>query len=307
MTDPFAAFQLPLAEWLQVASDVGIDWFRPAAQAMQAPIAYCLELIRRFLVACPPLAVVTVFGLLGWYRDGPWTGLFAAGSFLVIGAIGLWNDAMLTLAIVVVAVVFTTVVGLAVAIACVRSERLWAVIKVVLDVMQSTPSFVYLIPVVMLFGIGTVPGVIATMVFALPPMIKIAYLGLTGIPQELIEAGDAFGASDMQTLRRVRVPLALPAIATGLNQVIMFSLVMSTIVSMIGADGLGANVLRGVGRMDIGMAGSAGIAIALLALVLDRLSKNLGKGRRKRAAVPAVDESVRPSQIESLTARKEIV
>lgn len=284
MPDLFDQLHVPLDVWLQSLADWSVSVLRPATQAAQAPVAVALDFMQHALTGANPLAVLAIFLLAGWYGGGALTGLCSAAALLFIGMIGLWTDTMTTLSIVIVSVVFTVVTGLCLAILAAQSRRLWAVLRTVLDVMQSTPSFVYLVPVVMLFGIGTVPGVIATMIFSVPPMVKITYLGLTQIPDELIEVGESFGASSRQTLIHVRLPLAMPAIATGLNQVIMFSLVMSTIVSMIGAEGLGAVVLRGVGRMDIGTAGSAGLAIVFLALSLDRISRRLGRKRGPTAA-----------------------
>ncbi|CAN7668153.1 ABC transporter permease subunit [Caballeronia sp. LjRoot34] len=277
MPNLFEQLHLPLDVWLQAFADRSVGVLRPATQAAQVPIGVALDFIQHVLTSANPLVIIAIFLAAGWYGGGAITGLFSAAALLFIGMIGLWNDTMTTLSIVIVSVVFTVLIGLFLAIIAAQHRRFWAVLRTVLDVMQSTPSFVYLVPVVMLFGIGTVPGVIATMIFAVPPMVKITYLGLTQIPEELIEVGDSFGASRRQTLINVRLPLAMPSIATGLNQVIMFSLVMSTIVSMIGAEGLGAVVLRGVGRMDIGTAGSAGLAIVFLALSLDRMSKRLGR------------------------------
>lgn len=150
------------------------------------------------------------------------------------------------------------------------------VVKPILDAMQTTPAFVYLIPIVMLFGIGNVPGVVVTIIFALPPLIRLTDLGIRQVPEDLIEASKSFGATDMQMLFRVQIPVAMPSIMAGINQTLMLSLSMVVIASMIAVGGLGQMVLRGIGRLDMGLAALGGISIVLLAIVLDRMTQSLG-------------------------------
>ena len=173
--------------------------------------------------------------------------------------------------------------GLPIGIALARNQRAAGIIRPVLDAMQTTPAFVYLIPIVMLFGIGNVPGVIVTIIFALPPVIRLTILGINQVPEELIEAANAFGASTGQLLFRVQLPLAMPTIMAGVNQTLMLALSMVVIASMIAVGGLGRMVLRGIGRLDMGMAATGGLGIVLLAILLDRLTQVVGTDTRNRA------------------------
>ncbi|MGO4175521.1 ABC transporter permease [Bosea sp. TAF32] len=275
MNSWFENVRIPLDKWIQA----GIDWlvaeWRPAFQALRWPIAEALNWIQAFLGWVPPWAVCLFFLIAGWRLAGLRHGIFSAASFLLIGAMGLWQEAMTSIAILLTAVSFCIIIGVPLGIAAGRSNTFWAGLQPVLDVMQTTPSFVYLVPVVMLFGIGTVPGVIATIIFAMPPIIRLTNLGLRQVPVEAIEAGEAFGATEWQALMHVRMPLALPSIMAGLNQTLLMALVMSVIISMIGAEGLGLTVLRGIGALDVGLAGTGGLAIVLIAISLDRIAQGV--------------------------------
>ncbi len=185
---------------------------------------------------------------------------------------------MTSIAIVATSVVFASLIGLPIGVLLAESPLAWRIGKPLLDVMQTTPSFVYLVPVVMLFGIGTVPGTIATVIFATPALIKLTYLGIHSVPVESTEAGIAYGATRWQQLRYVKFPLAMETIKAGLNQTIMLSIVMSTIAAMIGAEGLGLTVLRGISRLDVGMAATGGLSLVFLALAIDGLTQTRGGG-----------------------------
>jgi glycine betaine/proline transport system permease protein len=192
-----------------------------------------------------------------------------------------------TLALVLTSVFFSIVIGLPMGIWLSRSDRAAAILRPVLDAMQTTPAFVYLVPVVMLFGIGNVPGVIVTIIFALPPLIRLTNLGIRQVPADLVEATRSFGATPMQLLFKVQMPLAKPTIMAGVNQTLLMSLSMVVIASMIAVGGLGQMVLRGIGRLDMGLATVGGLGIVLLAIVLDRITQAMGqrqKGKRLRAA-----------------------
>jgi glycine betaine/proline transport system permease protein len=247
--------------------------YRPLFQLLRIPIEQMLLWTNEGLKATPPVVLILAAGLLGTWRRGWAFAAFAAGSMFVMGWIGLWSASMTSISIVATSVVFAALVGIPVGILLSESETAWRIGKPVLDTMQTTPSFVYLVPVVMLFGIGTVPGAIATVVFATPPLIKLTYLGLTKVPTESTEAGLAFGATRLQLLVHVKLPLALDTIRAGMNQTIMLSIVMSSIAAMIGAEGLGLTVLRGIARLDVGMAATGGLCLVLLALVMDGLTQ----------------------------------
>ena len=199
-----------------------------------------------------------------------------------VGFLGLWSEMMTTLAMVTSSVLFCVIIGVPLGILASRGERFAAILRPVLDVAQTTPSFVYLIPVVMLFSIGTVPGIIATVIFAMPPMIRLTNLGIRQVQADAIEAARAFGSTPSQILWKVQVPLAMPTIMAGLNQTIMLSLSMVVIAAFIGAGGLGEPVFEGLNALRVGLAGIGGIGIVLLAMVLDRITQALGEPTRKK-------------------------
>lgn len=194
---------------------------------------------------------------------------------LLIWDLQLWDDAMGTLALVIVAAVISLIIGIPIGILAAKSESLEGLMRVILDFMQTMPSFVYLIPAVIFFGLGEVPGVIATVIFSMPPAIRLTELGIRQIPKELVEVADAFGAKPSQKLVKVELPVAMPTIMAGVNQCIMLALSMTVIASMIGAGGLGYQVLYGIQRVDIGTGFEAGLAIVIIAIILDRLTQNI--------------------------------
>ncbi len=194
-----------------------------------------------------------------------------------VGLIGAWSETMTTLSLVITAVVLCVMVGLPLGIAAARSDRAEATIRPILDAMQTLPAFVYLVPVVMLFGTGKVPGVIVTFIFAVPPLIRLTNIGIRQVPEETVEASLAFGSTPKQMLWEVQVPLAMPTILAGVNQSIMLALSMVVIASLIAVEGLGQMVNRGIGRLDVGLAAVGGIGIVLMAIVLDRITQSIGK------------------------------
>jgi glycine betaine/proline transport system permease protein len=203
-------------------------------------------------------------------------GVLVMVGFTVIGLIGVWKAAMTTLSLIITAVTFCIIIGLPLGIACAKSDRVQLVVRPILDVMQTLPAFVYLVPIVMLMGIGNVPGVMVTIVFALPPILRLTNLGLREVPASLIEAAYSFGSSPRQVLLKIQMPLALRPIMAGVNQTLMMALAMTVISSMIAVDGLGMIVLRGIGRLDMGLAAIGGIGIVILAMILDRVTQEVG-------------------------------
>jgi glycine betaine/proline transport system permease protein len=279
---PFQEAVIPLGDWV----DQGLDWlvehFRAVFQAIRWPIDGTLSGIEATLLAVPDLLMILVFGLLAWQAGGKRLGLGAVVSLALVGLIGAWAEAMVTLALVLTSVVFCILLGLPTGIWLARSDRAAAVIRPVLDAMQTTPAFVYLVPVVMLFGIGNVPGVVVTIIFALPPLIRLTNLGIRQVPTDLVEAARSFGASKRQLLFKVQLPLAMPTIMAGVNQTLMLALSMVVIASMIAVGGLGQMVLRGIGRLDMGLATIGGVGIVLLAIILDRMTQAFGQASRDR-------------------------
>ncbi len=229
------------------------------------------------LLLIPAPILILLAGILVWLvtRRDIWLAGLTVVGLLLIWNLGLWNLAMLTLALVVVSTVLALAIAIPLGIAAAGSETLNALLKPVLDFMQTMPSFVYLIPAVIFFGLGSVPGIIATVVFAMPPALRLTNLGIRQVPQELIEVADAFGSTPRQKLFKVQLPVALPTIMAGMNQCIMLALSMTVIASMIGAGGLGYQVLVGIQRVDIGMGFEAGLAIVIIAIILDRITQNI--------------------------------
>ncbi len=246
------------------------------------PLLMFLKWFQDLLVETPWPIVLIVIGGLAWIGSRSWwlvAGTIA--SFLLIGYLGMWEDAMATIAIVSVATVLCIAVGIPIGILMARSDRVQAAILPVLDIMQTIPSFVYLIPVVMLLGIGKVPGLIAVCVYAIPPIVRLTNLGIRLVDKEVLEAADAFGSSYREKLFNVQVPLALPNIFAGVNQTIMMSLSMVVIAAMIGVTGLGVPVLRAVNNQYLALGLMNGLAIVAIAIIFDRVSQSYGKRIQK--------------------------
>ncbi|WP_024537752.1 glycine betaine/L-proline ABC transporter permease ProW [Comamonas badia] len=257
-----------------------VDHFRPFFQAVRTPIDAILSGISDGLLAVPWPLMVLLIALIAWQFAGRWLALATAVSLLAVALLGIWNDTMVTLALVFTSLLFCVLIGLPLGVWLAASERAQRITRPILDAMQTTPAFVYLVPVVMLFGIGNVPGVIVTIVFALPPLVRLTNLGIRQVRPDLIEASRAYGASPAQLLLKVQLPLAMPSIMAGINQSLMLSLSMVVIASMIAVGGLGQMVLRGIGRLDMGLATVGGLGIVLLAIVLDRITQAMGEPQR---------------------------
>lgn len=278
--DPFSNINLPVADWIEDALRWVVDEYRPFFQSIKWPIDQMLGGLAWLFNAVPPTVMIMVLGLISWQVASWRLALGVVCSLIVIGLIGAWPDAMTTLSIVFAALILCIIAGVPLGILCARSDRFYAVLRPVLDTMQTIPSFVYLIPVVMLFGIGNVPGVIVTVIFAIPPVIRLTNLGIRQVSTEVVEALLSFGATRWQLLYKAEIPLALPTIMAGINQTLMMSLSMVVVASMIAVGGLGQMVLKGMGRLDMGTATVGGIGIVLLAVVLDRITQALGADRQ---------------------------
>ncbi len=230
-----------------------------------------------FFLWMPMLVTTAAFALAAWRYAGRGIAIFTLIGFAFIDMIGLWPQTMTTLAMIVTSVLFCAVIGIPLGILAARSNRLWAITRPVLDIMQTIPSFVYLVPIVMLFGVGMTPGIIATIIFALPPIVRLTNLGIRNVRGDLIEASQAFGSTGWQMLWDVQFPLALRTIMAGLNQTLMLALSMVVIAALIGAGGLGLVVNTGLGRLDVGGATAGGVGIVILAIVLDRITQGMGE------------------------------
>lgn len=275
--DPFQYLTLPLGEWVEGILNYLVQNFRDVFRAIRWPIDQVLDGIENTLQSVPPLVGIVLASLLGWQLAGRKMGLFCAVTLFCLGLIGVWSESMTTLSLVLTSVFFCALIGVPLGIGCARSDRMERVVRPILDAMQTLPAFVYLVPVVMLFGIGDVPGVLVTIIFAVPPLVRLTNLGIRQVPADKVEAGRAFGCTSRQMLFKVQLPLAMPTIMAGVNQTLMLSLSMVVIASMISVGGLGQMVLRGIGRLDMGLATVGGAGLVLLAIFLDRLTQAMGE------------------------------
>jgi glycine betaine/proline transport system permease protein len=277
LLDPFQSATIPLGDWVESTLNYLVHNFRDLFRAIRWPIDQVLNGFEYILQSIPPTIGILLSSLLGWQLAGPRMALLCAVTLTLLGLIGVWSESMTTLALVLTSVFFCALVGVPLGILSARSDRLERVVRPLLDAMQTLPAFVYLVPVVMLFGIGNVPGVLVTIVFAVPPLVRLTNLGIRQVPEDKIEAARAFGCTPRQMLLRVQLPLATPTIMAGLNQTLMLSLSMVVIASMISVGGLGQMVLRGIGRLDMGLATVGGVGLVLLAIFLDRLTQAMGE------------------------------
>ncbi len=299
MWQPSDSFSIPFDDWVQEAIR---GWlvpnFREAFRAMQWPVDQTLNALDAALNATPMLAFTAALTLIAWGTAGRRVAIFTVIALALLDMFGIWGETMTTLAMILTALVFCTIVGVPLGILASRSDRFAGGLRPVLDVMQTIPPFVYLVPIVMLFGVGMTPGIIATIIFALPPIVRLTNLGLRNVQADLVEAAYAFGATRRQVLWEVQVPLAMRTIMAGLNQTLMLALSMAVIAALIGAGGLGLTVYTGLGRLDVGTAAEGGIGIVFLAIILDRITQALGdQGRvsRSPSLLDTLKGFIRPS------------
>jgi len=267
---------LPVAEWI----DGGMSWVLSnwafVFDAIGDVILLTLLSIERALLWLPWLVLVVLVGLVAWrVMRLWWAGLLMSLFLILIGTFGYWDLAMMTLAIIIAAVIISLAIGIPTGILMARSNRVESILRPVLDAMQTMPSFVYLIPALMLFGLGKVPAVFATVIYAVPPVIRLTNVGIRQVPQSVVEAAQAFGSNPRQILFEVQLPLAIPSIMVGINQTTMMALAMVVIASMIGARGLGLEVLLSINRIEVGRGFEAGLSIVLLAIIIDRITHAL--------------------------------
>lgn len=276
LLDPFDQVRIPFADWVSS----GIQWlvthFRPLFQSVRIPINSLLQGFQQLLVTSPPTLVLGSLTALAWQLAGRQVGFLSFLALSLIGWVGAWEEAMVSLSLVLTAVVVCVLLGIPLGVLCARSDPFERLLRPLLDAMQTLPVFVYLVPVVMLFGIGEAPGVIATIIYALPPLIRLTNLGIRQVPAEVVEAAHAFGATPNQILWETQIPLAMPTILAGVNQTVLFALGMSVVTSMIAVPGLGLVVLRGLNGLNVGMAATGGLGILLLAIALDRVTQQVG-------------------------------
>jgi glycine betaine/proline transport system permease protein len=268
---------IPLDAWVTHFVDWLVNNYRNVFQAMKWPVQATLNGLDAGLNWIHPVVVIAIIALAAWRFSGKGLAIFSAVTLTFVGLLGLWSETMTTLAMVLSSVLFCAIAGIPLGIWSGRSDRFEMGLRPVLDAMQTTPAFVYLVPIVMLFSVGNVAGVLATIIFALPPIIRLTSLGIRQVHPELVEAAQAFGATKWQVLTRVQVPLAMPTILAGLNQTIMMALSMVVIAALIGAGGLGSPVILGLNTLDIGRAVTGGFGIVLIAIVLDRITQSMAQ------------------------------
>lgn len=225
------------------------------------------------------ISIILIF--LAWRFAGLGVSIFTLVGVVYLGSVNLWDAAMQTLSIIIVATLFSIIIGVPLGILCAKSQTMNRLVRPILDFMQTLPSFVYLIPAILLFGLGGVPAVISTFVFAAPPAVRMTALGITQVPKDVVEAARAFGATSWQLLTKVQLPIAVPTIMAGINQTIMLALSMAVIASMIGAPGLGSIVLEGISTVNVGLGLESGLGIVILAIILDRITQGLGQKRKR--------------------------
>lgn len=277
---------IPLAQW----TDNFVNWitndFPQPFDFIKTVLGAFADVIQNLLTGPPQIVIIVVLTLIAFYLAGWKVGLFTIIGLLFIVSLALWDSAMITLSLVLAATIVSLVIGIPVGVAAAKSSSLQTITKPALDIMQTMPSFVYLIPMVILLGLGNVPALVATVIFAMPPAIRLTMLGIQQVPEETVEAAHAFGATPSQTLVKVELPLALPTIMAGVNQVIMLSLSMVVIAALIGGGGLGSVVVTALSQLDVGQGFVGGIGIVIIAMILDRVTRNLRMRHVPRGARP---------------------
>ena len=290
-------FRIPLGTWVDGLIDYITDTFGFFFDLIRAVFDGAFEAVDFLLVSPPFFVIIALAAVLAFFTRGWKFAVGAVVGLLLIVGVDQWENAMDTLALVLVASILAIAISVPLGILAAKSSVASGIIRPVLDFMQTMPAFVYLIPALILFRVGVVPGIVATIIFAMAPGVRLTELGIRGVDTEVVEAGQAFGASPWRILRQIQLPLAMPTIMAGINQVIMLSLSMVVIAGMVGAGGLGAQVVASLNRIDVALGFEAGLAVVILAIYLDRLTAALGTGdtplgrfltaRKRRAQVLA--------------------
>jgi glycine betaine/proline transport system permease protein len=277
--------KLDLGSWVNDVVQHLLDNYSGAFDNVGGVVAGFSEGIEQLLMLPPAWLLIAIFVGLGLWRIGARFAAFTAVSFILIVMTGFWEQTVVTLGLTFSATLISLLLGIPLGIWAARSERVSTIIRPILDFMQTMPAFVYLIPAAMLFGLGRVPGIIATVIFAMPPAVRLTSLGIRQVNKEIIEAGQSFGCNGRQLLFKVQLPNAMPSIMAGVNQTIMMALSMVIIASMVGAGGLGNDVLASIQRLDIGLGFESGMAVVLLAIILDRITESFGTKQTARSGI----------------------
>ncbi|WP_432354200.1 ABC transporter permease [Sporosarcina sp. A2] len=272
--------RLPFADWIDIGVDWLVDSFGPVFDGIATVLETTVETFVDIMDFPPSILLAVIFALLAWWFSTKKIALFTLIGFLFIDYLGYWYPMLQMLALVLTSVAIAIIIGVPIGIW--MSQQLMArrIITPILDLMQTMPAFVYLIPAIFFFNIGVVPGLVASIIFAMPPTIRLTMLGIEQVPKDLIEATEAFGSTTMQRLLKVQIPLAKPNIMAGVNQSIMLSLSMVVIASMVGAPGLGTKVYQAVTQLKTGVGVETGVAIVLVAIILDRITQHAGRTKQ---------------------------
>ena len=270
---------IPLAEWIEGNIKEWLFAQRPLFKKISAPIDTVLNSLETVLNFIPFPLILIIFVFLAYRTNGIKFAIFSLISLIFIDLVDLWSESMTTLAMIFTAVLFCMLIGIPLGILASRSNTFEIILRPILDIMQTIPSFVYLIPVVMLFGVGLTPGVVATIIFALPPIIRLTNLGIRQVGKGFKEAGFSLGLTKFLVLLKIEIPLSLKTIMAGVNQTLMLALSMVVIAALIGAGGLGLTVYIALGRLDVGSAVVGGTGIVILAIILDRITQKIIKTR----------------------------
>ena len=257
-----------LIDWLVVNG----EWF---FDGINDNLKIVLNELREFLVWIPWPVMISLIFIMGWRLGSMKIGIASALGMVLIGLVNLWEPAMVTIAIMAVSVSIAVILGIPIGILMARSNLFEIILRPILDAMQTMPSFVYLVPGIMLFGLGNVAAILATVLYSIPPCIRLTNLGIRQVNPSVVEAGESFGSTTYQLLSKVQLPMAIPTIMAGINQTIMMALAMSTIAAMVGAGGLGIEVLRSMGQLQEGQAFIAGSAIVIMAIIVDRITQSI--------------------------------
>ncbi|NMF87308.1 ABC transporter permease [Aromatoleum petrolei] len=275
---------LPIGEWAEKTINFILENDHGVLAGLGDVVGDMTALTERLLQWVPDWLLAGLFVVLGFWRLGWKFAATAAVAFVVIIGTGFWPATMVTLALIIASTLISLLVGIPLGIAAALNRRINYLLRPVLDFMQTMPAFVYLIPAAMVFGLGRVPAVLATVIFAMPPVVRLTALGIRQVNKEQVEAGITFGCTPLQVLLKIQIPGALPSIMAGINQTIMMALSMVIIASMVGGGGLGNNVLASIQRLDIGLGFESGLAVVLLAIILDRLTESFGVRKEERIA-----------------------
>jgi glycine betaine/proline transport system permease protein len=275
--------EIPIAKWVNSAIAWIIGNFGGAFDVLNSVIEGVVNSISFLLTLAPSLVMILIFAAISYFLSGWRITLFTVIGLLLIVSLGLWDLTMTTLSLILVATTVCLAIGIPLGIVAAKSRRLEEISLPILDLMQTMPAFVYLVPFVFLLGLGAGPALLATVIFATPPAVRLTMLGIQQVPKETVEAAHAFGSTPMQTLFKVELPLSLSSIRAGVNQVIMLSLSMVVIAGLVGFEGLGKPVVEGLQTLNVGLAFEGGIGIVVLAIILDRVTRGIGGGRAKKA------------------------